>query len=67
MHKADVMELFKCTYERVRHRVRRTKEQQKKYKEWSKEARSLRERCISGEITLDYFEEWLSKTEQEMM
>ena len=66
-HKADVMELFKRTYERVRHRVRRTKEQQKKYKEWSKEARSLRDRCISGEITLDYFEEWLSKTEQEMM
>ena len=50
------MELFKRTYERVRHRVRRTKEQQKKYKEWSKEARSLRDRCISGEITLDYFE-----------
>ena len=22
---------------------------------------------INGEITLDYFEEWLSKTEQEMM
>ena len=66
-HKADVMELFKRTYERVRHRVRRTKEQQKKYKEWSKEARSLRDRCISGEITLEYFEEWLSETEKEMM
>ena len=66
-HKADVMDLFKRTYERVRHRVRRTKEQQKKYKEWSKEARSLRDRCISGEITLEYFEEWLSETEKEMM
>ena len=133
-HKSDVMDLFKRTYERVRHRVRRTKEQQKKYKEWSKEARSLRQhrtktalrlsttsvapegsalgvlffrhfaqnsldnrqvngarfaqsdekidgasaalslcgialrdRCISGEITLEYFEEWLSETEKEMM
>lgn len=66
-HKADVMELFKRTYERVRHRVRRTKEQQQKYKQWSKEARSLRDKCINGEVTIEYFEEWLSNTEKEMV
>ena len=64
--KAYIMELFKRTYERVRHRVRKTKEQQLKYKYWSKEARSLRDKCINGEITVEYLKEWLSKSEQEM-
>ena len=64
--KADIMELFKCTYERVRHRVRKTKEQQLKYRQWSKEACSLRDKCINGEVTIEYFREWLYNSEQEM-
>jgi len=54
-----IFKAFNRAYKRMNSRIKYKTLSQQEFYEWSEKARAMREKCISGEISLEKFNKWL--------
>ena len=54
-----IFKAFNRAYKRMNSRIKYKTLSQQEFYEWSEKARAMREKCISGELSLEEFNKWL--------